>query len=124
MKPPELALLFGLFFLGACASVRTLDEIRKDYSQIGAGMSEEEVVARLGPPRQRSGAGQAIWRVEDDANNLVELRVTFDAGGIVRKASVVRRGRSGTSDLEPTSTSGITPAELPQMPEVPDVPSR
>ena len=124
MKLLKSALLLSSLFLGACVSLNTLDDIRKGYSQIVVGMSEQEVVARLGPPRQRGGGGQASWRVEDDPYNYVELRVVFDTGGIVRNISISRRGRFGSSDLEPASRSGITPAELPVMPEVPDVPSK
>lgn len=103
MKLRQLSLLLSALFLGACANLDRLDDIQQRYAQVAVGMTEPEVIAKLGSPNERRPAGQAMWRQQADARNYVVLRVRFDDSGVVRGKSIFRHKQS---DPIPDGPSG------------------
>lgn len=85
----RIALTLSALALGACAFLYRLDEVHERYKQVTVGMSEQEVVTRIGPPHERKPGGLARWRVEYDPRNYVELVLQFNEAGIVRRKSLI-----------------------------------
>lgn len=104
----RIALTLSALALGACAFLYRLDEVHGRYAQVTEGMSEQEVVTRLGPPHERKPGGLARWRVEYDPRNYVELALQFDEAGIVRRKSLIWRDWYVTPDLK--SVEELTPS--------------
>lgn len=133
MKPfPALALAFILLVSG-CSHIppeaaETLDETQLRFSQVKHGMSREEVIATLGPPK-KAEEGRWYWESTYSWWNHESLRIDFDTAGKVQAIRTVHREanrprdrmlheRRQTSEADPVSTgssSGIPSPEPPSF---------
>lgn len=93
VKP--IILIFVCFFLlmpGCMTHLRVtrrpLGQIIADYRSIEKGMTEQQVIARLGEPNNVEGNEVSHWEEGSSSASYADLRVSFDAGRQVRKTSV------------------------------------
>lgn len=84
-----LALLAAVLLLAGCAgkspAERKVEAAVKRYGVVATGMTQQELIAKLGEPARREG-DRWRWETVADAQNQAALEVRFD--GVNKVASV------------------------------------